>query len=141
MENRLTEFFNIVSQQCELAISINEIPIAALIYDPVDFKIIAYDHNRELSSYDPTAHAEILVIRKSCDLLKQKRLDGYCMIVSVAPCSLCLDAIKSSRIKEVHYMFTNDNPKRKNIMLPKIIKHKEDGENILKKFFKEKRLK
>jgi tRNA(Arg) A34 adenosine deaminase TadA len=141
LDIRLTEFFKIVSQQCELAITENEIPIAALVYDPIDFKIIAYDHNRELSSYDPTAHAEILAIRKSCNILKQKRLDGYCMIVSVAPCFLCLEAIKSARIKEIHYFYPNDNPERKNISKTIMIKHEWEGENLLKKFFKEKRLK
>lgn len=141
MEHKLTEFFKIVSQQSELALSSNEIPIAALVYDPNNFKIIAYDHNRELSTYDPTAHAEILVIRKSCNFLKQKRLDGYCLVVNVAPCLLCLEAIKSARIKEVHYFFSNDNPERINIKKPKLIMHKIDEVNFLKVFFKKKRLK
>lgn len=119
----------------------NEIPIAALIYDPVKYKVITYDHNRELSTYDPTAHAEILAIRKACSILKQKRLDGYAMIVNVAPCLLCLEAIKSARIKEVHYLFSNHNPERKTIKLPKLIQHNSEEENLLKFFFKEKRLK
>ncbi len=119
----------------------NEIPIAALIYDPIKYKVIAYDHNREISSYDPTAHAEILVIRKACNILQQKRLDGYSMIVNVAPCFLCLEAIKSARIKEVHYWFSNNNPERKTIIKPNLIQHTIVGENLLKRFFKEKRLK
>ena len=119
----------------------NEIPIAALIYDPIQFKIIAYDHNRELSSNDPTAHAEILAIRKACNILQQKRLDGYSMIVNVAPCAFCLEGIKSARINNVHYFFTNNNPDRTNIAQPNLIKHAEICENLVKRFFKKKRLK
>ena len=63
------------------------------------------------------------------------------MIVNVAPCLLCLQAIKSARIREVHYLFSNHNPERKTIKLPKLIQHNSEEENLLKIFFREKRLK
>ncbi|MAV81979.1 MAG: hypothetical protein CMI90_00765 [Pelagibacteraceae bacterium] len=140
MKNTLTEFFKIVLQQSKIAQSKNEIPVAALIFNPNTFEIIAFDHNKELSNNDPTAHAEILVIRKSCHILKQKRLDGLSMITNMQPCNLCLEAIKSSRIKEVHYIFENKNPSRKNIKNPKLIQHKIEADNSIKNFFKIKRI-
>ena len=103
--------------------------------------IIAEGYNQVTKNNDPTAHAEILAIRKACSILKQKRLDGYTMIVNVAPCLLCLEAIKSARIREVHYLFSNHNPERKTIKLPKLIQHNSEEENLLKIFFREKRLK
>ena len=71
----------------------------------------------------------------------QKRLDGYSLIVNIAPCLLCIEAIKSARIKEVHYLFPNNNPERKTITQPKLIQHSSKNENLLKIFFKKKRLK
>ena len=139
LENILAEFFKIVLQQCKLAESKKEIPVAALIYDPNTLKIIAFDHNKELLKNDPTAHAEILAIRKSCKILKQKRLDGLIMVTNMQPCDLCFEAIKSARLKEVHFIFKNNNPSRSSIKKPELIQHTQDIENIVKVFFKSKR--
>ena len=128
-------------QQSNLALIKNEIPVGALVYNSKTNRVIAYDHNRELSENDPTAHAEILAIRKSCKILNQKRLDGLSLITNMEPCNLCLEAIKSARIKEVHYFFKNENPKRFNLKEPKLIKHDIQADNLVKHFFKLKRLK
>ena len=74
--NNLTNFIRIVLSQSKLAMEKGEIPIASVIVDPIDERIIARSFNQEIASNDPTAHAEILCIRKACKKLNQKRLDG-----------------------------------------------------------------
>ena len=137
--NKDEKWMQIALNEANLAMNENEIPVGAVLVK--NDKLIAQSHNQPIRTNDPTAHAEILAIRKACSILKQKRLDGYAMIVNVAPCLLCLEAIKSARIREVHYLFSNHNPERKTIKLPKLIQHKSEEENLLKIFFREKRLK
>ena len=121
------------------ALATGDVPVGAIVINK-DGVVVGKGFNEREANNDPTAHAEILAIRKACSILKQKRLDGYAMIVNVAPCLLCLEAIKSARIREVHYLFSNHNPERKTIKLPKLIQHNSEEENLLKIFFREKRL-
>ena len=126
-------------KQSHIAYNKGEIPIGAVIFDPVSNKLISKAHNKELSDNDPTAHAEILCIRKACKKLNQKRLDNLELITYLEPCSMCKEVIKSARIKKVYFLLKNNNPNRKTIYKAKY-KHIElKGENIIKKFFKVKR--
>ena len=106
--NNLTNFIRIVLSQSKLAMEKGEIPIASVIVDPIDERIIARSFNQEIESNDPTAHAEILCIRKACKKLNQKRLDGLIMISYLEPCHMCKEVIKSSRLSAVYYLFKND---------------------------------
>ena len=126
-------------KQSHIAYNKGEIPIGAVIFNPVSNKLISKAHNKELSDNDPTAHAEILCIRKACKKLNQKRLDNLELITYLEPCSMCKEVIKSARIKKVYFLLKNNNPKRMTIYKAKY-KHIElKGENIIKKFFKVKR--
>ena len=87
-------------KQSYIAYNKGEIPIGAVIFDPVSNKLISKAHNKELSDNDPTAHAEILCIRKACKKLNQKRLDNLELITYLEPCSMCKEVIKSARIKK-----------------------------------------
>ncbi len=107
--NNLTNFIRIVLSQSKLAMEKGEIPIASVIVDPINERIIARSFNQEIASNDPTAHAEILCIRKACKKLNQKRLDGLIMISYLEPCHMCKEVIKSSRLSEVYYLFKNEN--------------------------------
>jgi len=139
MKNTLTNLIQIVLKQSHIAYNKGEIPIGAVIFDPVSNKLISKAHNKELSDNDPTAHAEILCIRKACKKLNQKRLDNLELITYLEPCSMCKEVIKSARIKKVYFLLKNNNPKRMTIYKAKY-KHIElKGENIIKKFFKVKR--
>ena len=106
-----------------------------------DNQIIAEGYNQVTSNNDPTAHAEILCIRKACKKLNQKRLDGLIMISYLEPCHMCKEVIKSSRLSEVYYLFKNANPSRKTISKVKYKLIKNNEENLIKKFFKNKRTK
>ena len=137
----ITDFLQVVLDQSQQAFKKNEIPVGAVIYDPKKMTLISKAHNKELSSKDPTSHAEILCIRKACKKLNQKRLDGLVMICNLEPCNMCKEVIKSARLSKVYYLFKNDNPRRKTISTIKYKRIKNNEENLIKKFFRNKRTK
>ncbi|MFO8164119.1 MAG: tRNA adenosine(34) deaminase TadA [Thermodesulfobacteriota bacterium] len=74
-----------------------EVPIGAVMITPSD-EIVAKDHNRCISLNDPTAHAEILVIRQAAKKQKNYRLNGMTMVVTIEPCPMCMGAIMHARL-------------------------------------------
>ena len=84
------------------AVSLGEVPIASLITDPQGH-VIAHAHNRTRSSHDPTAHAEILVLRQACQKLGASRLDGCCLYVTLEPCAMCAAAIALAHIETLFF--------------------------------------
>ena len=136
----ITDFLQVVLDQSHQALKKNEIPVGAVIYDPKKMILISKAHNKELSSNDPTSHAEILCIRKACKKLNQKRLDGFSMITYLEPCDMCKEVIKSARIREVKFIFSNQNPSRKTIRRILFEKLETNEENLVKLFFKKKRI-
>jgi len=74
-----------------------EVPVGALVIGQSN-EVLARDHNRCISLNDPTAHAEILVIRQAAKLLENYRLNGMTMVVTIEPCPMCMGAIISARL-------------------------------------------
>jgi len=68
-----------------------------------DGKIIAEGHNEVTSTNDPTAHAEVVTIRKACKTLNSFQLDDCTIYTSCEPCPMCLGAIYWARPKQVFY--------------------------------------
>ncbi|MCE2992168.1 MAG: tRNA adenosine(34) deaminase TadA [Candidatus Jidaibacter sp.] len=83
------------------AIALGEVPVGAVIVK--DNKILARSHNLCVSSYDPTAHAEILVIRKAAQLLAEYRLIDCDLYVTLEPCPMCAQAISFARIRRLYF--------------------------------------
>jgi tRNA(adenine34) deaminase len=83
-------------QQAALATSKGEVPVGALIV--YNHEIIAASHNGREMLQDPTAHAEIIVIRKAAERLKSWRLIDTTLYVTLEPCPMCAGAIIQSRI-------------------------------------------
>jgi len=79
-----------------------DVPIGALILDR-DGKIIAEAHNERELSKDPTAHAEILALRRASEHLASWRLLGCTLVVTLEPCVMCAGALSLSRIDRVIY--------------------------------------
>lgn len=79
-----------------------EVPIGAVITDPSG-NIIAQAGNETRQTNDPTAHAEILAIRRACDVLKLERLIGCDLYVTLEPCNMCATAISFARIEKLYY--------------------------------------
>jgi tRNA(adenine34) deaminase len=79
-----------------------EVPVGAVI-TAADGAILARDGNRTLELRDPTAHAEILVIRKAADVLGSERLIGCQLYVTLEPCAMCAGAISFARIERLYF--------------------------------------
>ncbi len=102
---------NIVSQdeffmakalaQAKKAQNIGEVPIGAVLV--INGEIIAEDFNRTITNCDPTAHAEILVIRKAAEVNNNYRLIDAKLYVTLEPCIMCLGALVQARVSEVVY--------------------------------------
>nr|WP_319386033.1 nucleoside deaminase [uncultured Roseibium sp.] len=92
---------SIALEEAEAASTRGEVPVGAVLVK--DEKILARDGNRTLELNDPTAHAEILVIRKACALLETQRLTGCDLYVTLEPCSMCAGAVSFARIRRLYY--------------------------------------
>ncbi|HEY8414166.1 MAG TPA: tRNA adenosine(34) deaminase TadA [Thermaerobacter sp.] len=89
------------------ALAIGEVPIGAVAVR--DGRIIARAHNLRETAHDPTAHAEILVLREAGRLLGDWRLEGVTLYVTLEPCPMCAGAIVLARIPRLVY--GADDPK------------------------------
>ena len=83
-------------------------PFGAVITDK-EGNIIAKGNNMVLKNNDPTAHAEITVIRDACQKLNTYDLSGYILYTSCEPCPMCLSAIIWANIKQVYYGCTKQD--------------------------------
>ncbi len=83
------------------AVAAGEVPIGAVIVK--DGSVIAAAHNAPRGLRDPTAHAEMLVIRAAALALGNERLDGCELWVTLEPCAMCAGAIAHARIARVYY--------------------------------------
>ncbi len=88
-------------KQARIAFEKDEVPVGAVIVE--NGKIIATSHNQNLILKDPTAHAEILVMRKAAKIKDSARLDGCDLYVTLEPCAMCASTIALARIKRVYY--------------------------------------
>lgn len=89
-------YMQLALRQAALAPAIGEIPIAAVLVHKGD--VLATAHNYREVSQDPTAHAEMLVIRKAAEQLGTWRLTETALYVTLEPCPMCAGAIVQSRI-------------------------------------------
>jgi tRNA(adenine34) deaminase len=88
--------------EAEAAGARGEVPIGAVIVSP-EGRVVAADGNRTREFNDPTAHAEMLVIRAACAALADERLVGCSLYVTLEPCPMCAAAISFARIKRLFY--------------------------------------
>jgi len=79
-----------------------EVPVGAVILGPAG-EVVARGHNRREAEDDPTAHAEIVAIRAAARLAGGWRLDGYTLVATLEPCTMCAGAISAARISRLVY--------------------------------------
>lgn len=79
-----------------------EVPVGAVLIDG-DGRVVAEAGNRTRELSDPTAHAEVLVIREACQRLGTERLVGFDLYVTLEPCAMCAAAISFARIRRLYY--------------------------------------
>ncbi len=94
-------FMEAAFEEAEAAARRGEVPIgAALVRDGV---VIASAGNRTRELNDPTAHAEMLVIREACSLTQSERLPQADLYVTLEPCPMCAAAISFARIRRLYF--------------------------------------
>lgn len=87
----------------EEANSIDEVPVGAIIYNSQTSQIISKSFNKTNKNLDPTAHAEINVIRDACKKLNTSRLINCDLYVTLEPCMMCAAAISQARIRRLYF--------------------------------------
>jgi tRNA(adenine34) deaminase len=74
-----------------------DVPVGAVVYDPSGVELAAAGNEREVTG-DPTAHAEILALRRAADRFGSWRLDGCALVVTLEPCTMCAGALVLARV-------------------------------------------
>ncbi len=127
-----------------------EVPVGAVLV--LGGEVLAQAGNRTRELNDPTAHAEILVIREACARLGAQRLTGADLYVTLEPCPMCAAAIAAARIERLY--FGANDPKSGGVLVgAKVFSHPQchhapqvydgigaqESEALLKTFFAARR--
>ncbi|MFG2351783.1 tRNA adenosine(34) deaminase TadA [Streptomyces phaeochromogenes] len=80
-----------------------DVPVGAVVLSPDGTTVLATGHNEREATGDPTAHAEVLAVRRAAAKLGQWRLGGCTLVVTLEPCTMCAGAIVQSRVDRVVY--------------------------------------
>ena len=99
--NNDEKWMNLAIEQAIKAQDEDEVPVGAVLVK--DGLLIAKGHNQPISTYDATAHAEILALRKAGMKLQNYRLNGSTLYVTLEPCAMCLGAMMHARIARIVY--------------------------------------
>lgn len=137
-------------RQANLAKDISEVPVGAVIVK--HSQIIGAGFNQNISMHSVTAHAEILAINQAGNFLKNLRLIGCDIYVTLEPCHMCAKAIVDARINNLYFatpepktgsIISVDNFLDKNYLNHKVsYEHgflQEEGAQLLKNFFQLRR--
>ena len=107
-KNSLDEFMALALREADQAGREDEVPIGAVLIFSSG-QVLAADHNRTRQLNDPTAHAEILVLRRAAQVLNNFRLPGTTLFVTIEPCLMCAGAVIQARVERV--VFGTIDPK------------------------------
>jgi len=145
------KYMKVALEEAKKAGQRGEVPVGAILLK--GDQVLAKDHNRCIELSDPTAHAEILVLRKGGEILRNYRLNDTVMYVTAEPCPMCVSAMVHSRISRLIFgalepkfgavesklRLLNGNGLNHKVKVDRGILGKECAE-ILKNFFKERRV-
>src|SRR5213594_4459057 len=94
-------FMDLALEQARVAAQAGEVPIGCVLV--CDGEVIAQSGNRTLAERDPTAHAEMVAIRRAAEALGSERLLECDLYVTLEPCTMCAAAISFARIRRLYY--------------------------------------
>ena len=141
------KIFDEVIELSENNLTNNRVPIAAIIYDYKNQKIIA----RATNTNSPIGHAELEAIREALEIKKTNRLDDCDIYVTIEPCLMCATAISKCHMRRIYFGAEDkkggailNGPRvfeKENLKKVEVISHIEEEKtsNLLKKFFTSKR--
>jgi len=152
MVNRNSDqkFMMMALEEAEEAVKKGEVPVGAILVK--EDRMLAKDHNRCIELSDPTAHAEMLVLRRGGEVLGNYRLNNTVLYVTAEPCPMCVSAMMYGRISrlvfgacepkygavESKFRLLDGNGFHHKVKVERGVLEKECAE-ILKLFFKGKR--
>jgi tRNA(adenine34) deaminase len=93
------QFMEAALEQARLGLAAGEVPIGAVLV--VDGRIVARGFNQPITSSDPTAHAEMVVLREAARIGGNYRLTDAEVYVTLEPCLMCVGALVHARVREV----------------------------------------
>ncbi|MBP7341871.1 MAG: tRNA adenosine(34) deaminase TadA [Smithellaceae bacterium] len=145
------DYMKIALEEAAKAAAENEVPVGALLVQ--DGRILARAHNEPIGGNDPSAHAEMLAIRRACATIGNYRLTGATLFVTLEPCVMCAGAILQARLERVVfgardpkagavaslYRLLNDDRLNHRVAVTEGI-FSDACSEILSRFFKEKRV-
>ncbi|MFD7469376.1 tRNA adenosine(34) deaminase TadA [Streptomyces tendae] len=85
-----------------------DVPVGAVVLAPDGRTVLSAGHNEREATGDPTAHAEVLAIRRAARELDEWRLSGCTLVVTLEPCTMCAGALVQSRVDRVVYGARDD---------------------------------
>jgi len=101
-------YIGLALESARLGLAVGEVPVGAVLVDEAG-EILARAFNQPISRRDPTAHAEILVLREGARLRGNYRLPGSSLYVTMEPCIMCLGAMIQARLRRL--VFGAPDPK------------------------------
>lgn len=99
---RSESYMELALGEAEIAAQRGEVPVGAVIVDRGG-QVIARAGNETIASRDPTGHAEIIAIRRACEIMGSERLSGCDLYVTLEPCAMCAGAISLARIERLYF--------------------------------------
>lgn len=99
MEKGYETFMDLALEEARKALEEGEVPVGAVLV--LEGEIVASAHNRTIGLCDPTAHAEVLVLREGARRVGNWRLGGSELYVTLEPCIMCAGAIVQARVKRL----------------------------------------
>jgi tRNA(adenine34) deaminase len=88
--------------QAQIAADKDEVPVGAVLVDSSG-ELIAAGHNQPISASDPSAHAEIVVLRAAAQKVGNYRLPDTTLYVTLEPCTMCVGALVHARVRRLVY--------------------------------------
>jgi len=86
-------------EEAQRAEAEGEVPVGAIIL--INEKIVGRGRNHSIRSHDPTAHAEVLALRHAAHSMRNYRLPGSILVVTIEPCLMCMGALVHARVDEI----------------------------------------
>ncbi|MDA3792807.1 MAG: nucleoside deaminase [Elusimicrobia bacterium] len=114
-----------------------EIPVGAVVVG--NNKIIGEGYNSQKAENDPSAHAEVVALRKAAQFKSNFRLDGCDLYVTVKPCKMCREAIKRARIEKVFFASPKAREATHTTQYLRLKEYSDESVELIRSFFKKRR--
>lgn len=107
-DDRLRHAMDVALEEARRATDTADVPVGAVVLDEHGV-VIARGRNEREATDDPTAHAEVLALRRAAEQRRSWRLDGCTLVVTLEPCTMCAGALVAARVDRL--VFAADDPK------------------------------